>query len=102
MGVYSNSCVLPNHNRLTEKSYAFSTRPAGFKFEGRVEISGPWANNKFPTGSIYTTIREVGPNIPYYRRDYGSQFPNGCICGPSGLVSVRVLIGIGRAFSSCV
>ena len=36
-----------------------------------------------PKGSTYTTIRELGPKIPYYRRNYGSQFPNGCICGPS-------------------
>ena len=35
-------------------------------------------------GSIYTTIRGLGPKIPYYRRNYGSQFPNSCICGPSG------------------
>ena len=33
---------------------------------------------------IYITMRELGPKIPYYRRNYGSQFPNGCICGPSG------------------
>ena len=38
----------------------------------------------FPRGSIYTTIRELGPQIAYYRRKYGSQFSNGCICGPSG------------------
>ena len=38
-----------------------------------------------PRGSTYTTIRELGPKIPYYRRNYGSQFLNGCICGPSGL-----------------
>ena len=38
-----------------------------------------------PRGFIYTTIRELGPQIPYYRRNYGSQFPNGCICGPSGI-----------------
>ena len=45
----------------------------------------------FPRGSIYTTIREVGPEIPYYRRNYGSQFPNGCICGPSGFRELGVL-----------
>ena len=28
---------------------------------------------------------ELGTQIPYYRRNYGSQFPNGCICGPSGI-----------------
>ena len=33
---------------------------------------------------MYTTIRELGPKIPYYRRNYGSQFPNSCIYGPSG------------------
>ena len=38
-----------------------------------------------PRGSIHTTIRELGPKIPYYIRNYGSQFPSGCICGPSGL-----------------
>ena len=43
-----------------------------------------------PRGSIYTTIRELGPKIPYYRRNYGSQFPNGCICGPSGIFCPRV------------
>ena len=32
-----------------------------------------------PRGSICTTIRELGPKIPYYIRNYGSQFPNGCI-----------------------
>ena len=40
---------------------------------------------KVPRGSIYTTIKELGPIIPYYRRNHGSQFPNGCICGPSGV-----------------
>ena len=39
-----------------------------------------------PRGSTYTTIRELGPKIPYYRRNYGPQFPNGCICGPSGIL----------------
>ena len=24
-----------------------------------------------PRGSVYTTIRELGPKIPYYRRNYG-------------------------------
>ena len=38
----------------------------------------------YPRGSTYTTIGELGPQIPYYRRNYGSQFPNGCICRPSG------------------
>ena len=33
---------------------------------------------------MYTTTRELGPKISYYRRNFGSQFPNGCICGPSG------------------
>ena len=37
-----------------------------------------------PRGSMYTTIRELGPKIPYDGRSYGSQFPNGCICGPCG------------------
>ena len=37
-------------------------------------------------GSVYTTSRELGPKIPFYRRNYRSQLPNGCICGPSGLV----------------
>ena len=36
---------------------------------------------------MYTTIGELGPKIPYYRRNYGSHFPNGCICGPSGLAA---------------
>ena len=36
-------------------------------------------------GSRGTTTRELGPKIPYYRRNYGSQFPNGCVCGPSGV-----------------
>ena len=41
---------------------------------------------RVPRGSMTTTtIRELGPKIPYYRRNYGSQFPNGCICGPSGV-----------------
>ena len=40
--------------------------------------------------SMYTTIRELGPKIPYYRRNYGSQFPNGCICGPSGTI-IRIM-----------
>ena len=50
------------------------------------EVSGPHpeAQTLSPRGSIYTTISELGPKIPYYRRNYGSQFPNGCICGPSG------------------
>ena len=30
---------------------------------------------------ICTTIRELGPKIPYYRRNYGSRFPNSCIFG---------------------
>ena len=38
----------------------------------------------FPRGSIYTTIMELGPKMPYYRRNFGSQLPNGYICGPSG------------------
>ena len=40
-----------------------------------------------PRGSIYTTIGEliIGPKMPYYRRNFGSQLPNGCIRGPSGL-----------------
>ena len=25
----------------------------------------------YPRGSIYTTIRELGPKIPYCRRNYG-------------------------------
>ena len=32
-------------------------------------------------GSIYKTIRDLGPKIPYCRRNCGSQIPNGCICG---------------------
>ena len=40
---------------------------------------------KLPRGSIYTTIRELGPKIPYNGRNSASQFPNGCICGPFGL-----------------
>ena len=45
------------------------------------------ANHVIPRGSIYTTIKELDPNIPYYRRNYyGSQFPNSCICGPSGIL----------------
>ena len=48
-----------------------------------------------PRGSTYTTIRELGPKIPYYRRNYGSQFPYGCICGPSGLVRIQ---GYGSGF----
>ena len=45
-------------------------------------------NAIFPRGSIYTTIRELGPEIPYYRRNYGSQLPNGCICGPFEFMDV--------------
>ena len=37
-----------------------------------------------PRGSLYPTIKELGPKISDYRRNYGSQFPNGCICGTSG------------------
>ena len=37
--------------------------------------------------SIFATIEELGPKIPYYRRNSGSQSPNGCICGPSGIHS---------------
>ena len=36
-----------------------------------------------PGGSIYKTIREFGSKIPCNRRNYASQFPNGCIFGPS-------------------
>ena len=39
-----------------------------------------------PRGSIYTSIRELGPKVLYYRRNFGSQLPSGCICGPSGIV----------------
>ena len=39
-------------------------------------------NDHKPRGSIYTTIRELGTKIPDY--NLGSQFPNGCIYGPSG------------------
>ena len=49
-----------------------------------------------PRGSIYTTIKELGPKIPYHGRNYGSQFPNGCICGPSGdpyLPIISVFLG---------
>ena len=44
-----------------------------------------------PRGSIYTTIRELGPKTPYYIRNYGSPFPNSCICGPSGCVEFLCL-----------
>ena len=40
---------------------------------------------------IYTTIRELGPKMPYYRRNYGSQFTNGCIRGPAGYMQVKGL-----------
>ena len=43
----------------------------------------------YPRGSIYTTIGELGPKIPHCRRNYGSQFPNGCICGPSGYCMIQ-------------
>ena len=33
--------------------------------------------------------------MPYYRRNYGSQFPDGCICGPSGNASEHRLFGLG-------
>ena len=61
-----------------------------------VKDSGSLRN---PRRSMYTTIRELGPKIPYYTRNYGSQFPNGCICGPSGngltlsLVEIVALFG---------
>ena len=32
----------------------------------------------------------------YYRRNYGSRFPDGCICGPSGLVWKNGLGGFLR------
>ena len=44
-----------------------------------------------PRGSIYTVIRELGPKMPYYRRSCGSQFPNGCICGPYGEAMITFL-----------
>ena len=50
--------------------------------------------NILPRGSTCTTIRELGPKIPYYRRNYGSQFPNDCICGPSGLCIRVVLLSL--------
>ena len=46
-------------------------------------------NGLVPRGSIYTTIRELGPKVQYYRRNYGSQFPNGCTCGPSGVPALN-------------
>ena len=53
-----------------------------------------------PRGSIYTTIRELCPKIPCSRRNYGSQFLNGCICGPSGLANRRTLSFLGFLFGS--
>ena len=44
---------------------------------------------------MYTTIRELGPKMPYYRRNYGSRFPNGCICGPSGYPKWNYIGGSG-------
>ena len=57
------------------------------KGEGRdaqIEAISPCGYVTNPRGSMYTTIRELGPKKPYYRRKCGSQFSNGCICGPSG------------------
>ena len=52
-------------------------------------------------GSICTTIRELGPKIPYYRRNYGSQFPDGCICGPSGSM-LNACLKLGHRICSLV
>ena len=48
---------------------------------------------------IYITTRELGPKIPYYRRNYGYQFPNGCICGPSGQTTNIADFGLMRALA---
>ena len=50
------------------------------------------SNEGTPRGSIHTISRELGPKLPYYRRNYGCQFPNGCICGPSGTSSELSMI----------
>ena len=41
-------------------------------------------------GSTYTSIKELGPKIPYHRRNYGSHSLNSCICGPSGIASMLI------------
>ena len=55
-----------------------------------------------PRGSIYTTVRKLGLKIPYNKRNYGSQFPNGCICGPSEKLRIlgcaRMNIGVILVF----
>ena len=58
----------------------------GFGYLGLGRGAHEGFDKNLPRGSRYTTIRELGPQMPYYRRNYGSQFP-GCICGPSGLGS---------------
>ena len=56
----------------------FRVEGLGFRIQGlgfsRVEGLG-FRGLGFPRRSIYTTIKELGPKIPYYRRNYGSQFP---------------------------
>ena len=42
-----------------------------------------------PEGPYIQLLGALGPKIPYYRRNYGSQFPNGCICGPSGMFTLN-------------
>ena len=58
--------------------------------------SSPRHESTNPRGSIYTTIREVGLKIPYYRRHSGSQFPNGSVCTIS-----RVAFGAIAIASPC-
>ena len=69
----------------TEIQYVLTQPRSGLRFANMLATPGKIGSQLHsPRGSIYTTIRELGPKIPYYRRNYGSQFPNGCICGPSG------------------
>ena len=50
----------------------------GSESSGAPPPSGIGLKIIYPRRSICTTIRELGPKMPYYRRNYGSQFPNGC------------------------
>ena len=43
--------------------------------QGDCALGKKYANTGSPRGSSYTTIGELGPQIPYYRRNDGSQFP---------------------------
>ena len=59
---------------------AVGFRVSGFRAQGlRLRMF------RLSRGSTYTTIRELGPIIPYIVWYFGAEFPNSCIYGPSGL-----------------